>query len=196
MNDDQRPKPQYGEYATPQEQAKAKGLTPPPASHYAPPLNPTSVPSPNIPSPSVPLANVTPTPYGVPTARTTPAAPRRWDLVLSVGLLAYGLLNVIAGFVQFSDLGQLINEIYAAQGIGKFTPTSLSSSLGIVVNLVNVVLWIGALLVTVRLLRRGKLAFYLPLIAGALASIVAAVCMVVLLLSDPAFAAYVSSHTK
>ena len=195
MNDDQRPKPQYGEYATPQEQAKAMGLTPPPASHYAPPLN---VPPTNVPSQSVPLANMTPnvSPFGVPTARTTGAAPRRWDLVLSVGLLAYGVLNVIAGFVQFSDLGQLINEIYAAQGIGKFTPTSLSSSLGIVVNLVNVVLWIGALLVTVRLLRRGKLGFYVPLIAGALASIVAAACMVVLLLSDPAFAAYVSSHTK
>ena len=193
MNDDQRPKPQYGEYATPQEQAKAMGLTTPPSSHYPPPLNASPT---NAPSQSVPLANVTPTPYGVPTARKTSAAPRRWDLVLSVGLLAYGLLNIIAGFVQFSDLGQLINEIYAAQGIGKFTPTSLSSSLGIVVNLANVVLWISALLITVRLLRRGKLAFYVPLIGGALASIVAAVCMVVLLLSDPAFAAYVSSHTK
>jgi hypothetical protein len=166
---DPRPRPQYGEYATPQEQAKAVGKSAP-FLGYAPP-------QPNPPSISAPAAT-----------------PRRWDLVFSTALLAYGLMSVISGFFQFSDLGTLINTIYATQGVGKFTPTTLSATLGTVIIVSNVVLWIVTAVVTVRLLRRHRLAFYVPLIGGAVASIVAAGCLTALLFSDPAFSAYVSGR--
>ncbi|MCU1526126.1 MAG: hypothetical protein JWO18_3020 [Microbacteriaceae bacterium] len=169
---DPRPRPQYGEYATPQEQAKAVGASAPHFGHAIPPASPPTYSAP-------------------PAAKTTP---RRWDLVLSTALLAYGLINVFSGFFQFSDLGRLIDGVYATQGVGQFTPTSLSATLGIVINASNVVLWIATAFVTVRLLRRQKLAFYVPLIGGAVASIVAASCLMVLLFSDPAFSAYLNGR--
>lgn len=177
-----RPPPQYGEYASPQEQAKAMGASLPPITHYAPVVNrPTNA-----------------QPYGAPTSARRNAsgkiAPRRWDLILSSGLLAYGLINVISGFFQFSDMGRLIDDVYSTQGVGDFTSTSLSGAFGVVINVTNVVLWLVGMLLTVRLLRRGKIAFYVPLLAGAVASIVAATCMMVLLFSDPAFSDYVNGQ--
>jgi hypothetical protein len=172
---DPRPRPQYGEYATPQEQAKAVGASAPHLGH------------------DLGHATASPSTYSAPPTATT--APRRWDLVLSTALLAYGLINVFSGFFQFSDLGRLINGVYATQGVGQFTPTSLSTTLGIVINVTDVVLWIATAFVTVRLLRRQKLAFYVPLIGGAVASIVAASCLMVLLFSDPAFSAYLNGRS-
>ena len=167
---DPRPRPQYGEYASRDDQAKAAG-------HPAPSFAPPTVP---------PAAGPTP----APSARA--GTPRRWDIVLSVALLAYGAVNVVAGFFQFADLGAVLEQVYTRMGIGKYTPTPLAGTLGVVINVTSSVLFVLTALLTTRLLRRGRLAFYLPIIGGVLAWIVSFVCVAVLMFGDPAFTAYVN----
>ncbi|HEY0260140.1 MAG TPA: DUF6264 family protein [Lacisediminihabitans sp.] len=169
---DPRPRPKYGEYASPEVQAKAIGTPAEPPPPTAPPA---------------PLRPYSPAATAVP-------RPRRWNVVLSVALLAYGLINIIGGFFQFSDPASLLNDVYAAQGIGTFTPSALATALGVVINVSSAVLWIIAAAVTGRLLRRNRLAFYVPVIAGVVASIVVGVCLLVLMFSDPAFTTYVNGQ--
>lgn len=176
-----RPRPQYGEYASPEQQAKAMGVTSPPP--------------PNVPALARPTGALAPPPppYGqnLPRAATV-ATPRRWDLMLSAVLLAYGLYSVVSGMFQFADLGALINRVYQMQGIGQFTTTQLATTLGIVINTSDVVLFVATALITFALLRRGKVAFYVPLIGGAIAGIIALVCILVLMFGDPAYLNHVS----
>jgi hypothetical protein len=175
----ERPRPQYGEYASPEQQAKAMGAkNPPPLS--VPPVA-SRVTGALAPSPPPP-------PYGqnLPRAATV-TAPRRWDLMLSAVLLAYGLYGVVSGMFQFADLGALINRVYQVQGIGQFTTTPLATALGVVINVSDVVLFVATALITFALLRRGRIAFYVPLIGGVIAGLIAVVCILVLVFGDPAY---------
>lgn len=116
-----------------------------------------------------------------------------WDLVLSIGLLCYGLLNVIAGMFQYSNVAGVINQAYELQGIGEFTSTDLATSVGVAINVVNIGLYLVTLVITVRLLRASKLSFYVPVIGGTLASIVTVVLLLVVVFNDPAFLDYLGS---
>jgi len=118
---------------------------------------------------------------------------RRWDLVLSIALLAYGLLTIFGGLTQYTDIPSIIDQAYEAQGIGEFTSTELASTVGVVIVIVHTLLYVITALVTVRLLQARRLAFYVPLIGGALAITVAIALILMLMLSDPAFNAYVGS---
>ena len=173
-----RPRPQYGEYASPEQQAKAMGVTSPP---------PPTVPA-LAARPAGALAPPPPPPYGQNLPRAAMVAtPRRWDLMLSAVLLAYGLYSVVSGMFQFADLGALINRVYQMQGIGQFTTTQLATTLGIVINASDVILFVATALITFTLLRRGRVAFYVPLVGGAIAGLIALVCILVLMFGDPAY---------
>lgn len=173
MTEDERPRPKYGEYATPQNQAEAiAGSMPPVSPLLTPGSSPVAPPDP---------------------ARQDVRPRRRWDLILSIGLLAYGFFNVVAGFFQYSNIAEVVNQAYALQGVGEFTSTEFAETVGLAINVVNVVIYAVTALVTIRLLRARRLAFYVPLIGGALAAIVVAVLLLVLMFSDPAFMAYVNN---
>ena len=53
-------------------------------------------------------------------------------------------------------------------------------------------LFVATGLITFTLLRRGRVAFYVPLIGGAIAGIIAVVCILVLMFADPAYIAHFS----
>jgi hypothetical protein len=172
---EERPRPAYGEYATPEQQAAAMG------KQYVPPPDPATIVS-------------APAPYGgLSGVSVAPAAPsRRWDFFLSALLLVYGLYSVISGLFQYSDLDAVANRYFQAQGIGTFTSTTphLATALGLIVNASDIVIFLLVAWITVRLLRRGRIAFYVPLIGGILAGLLVGTCLVVLMLSDPSFIAY------
>lgn len=184
----ERPRPQYGEYASPEEQSRAIAV---PTPHYVPAAQPSQSTSQTSPSSRTSPAVATGQSGG---SGSVAVKPRQWDRVLSVGLLAYGLANVVSGFFQFSDLSSLLTQLYTVQGIGKFTPTPLASALGVVINVSSAVLWLLTLALTMWMLRRRRLAFYLPIIGGVLASIVTAICIAVLSFSDPAFLSYMAAN--
>ncbi len=179
---EQRPRPQYGEYASPQAQAQAIAGSLPPI-----------IPAPTAPHPVTAAAPARSAGSGVRMggSASRPKS-RRWDLILSLVLLAYGALNVVAQIFQATDLATVLSRFYTVQGIGTFTPTELSSTLGIVLNVITVVVFLATVAVTSTLLRRGRLAFYVPIVGGALALLVALVFVMVLLSRDPSFTAYIN----
>src|SRR5690606_3473844 len=98
---DQRP--QYGEFATPEEQRRLAGL---------PPLEPLA----ETPAPLV--QNQT----AVPAPAAASASPRRWDRVVTIALLAYGLINVFMTGLSYLDLPTVMNNSMSILGIpGEFT---------------------------------------------------------------------------
>jgi hypothetical protein len=195
MMTEERPRPEYGEYATPEQQHAAKRTDEP----FVPVAAPTPVgQSSSVGDQSWPGPLVAPQRPQSPTQTPPPAAvvqkpARRWDLIVSAGLLGYGLFSVISGFPVYADPVTLLNQIAQLQGLGHFSPSALATALGIVINATSAVIWVVTAAITYRLLRRGRLAFYVPVIGGVLVAIVGAVCMLVIMLSDPSF---IDSMTK
>ncbi|MES2094151.1 MAG: DUF6264 family protein [Actinomycetota bacterium] len=179
-NGQRRPRPQYGEYATPQEQAKIIADSLPPVS---PLLVPSAVPQASRPPDASTRVGTVPPP---PVARR----PRRWDLILTAALLGYATINVIGQLAARDTLAAILKQFFVTQGIGEYTPTALTTSLGNLLNVVTLALFVLTVLATVWMLRRGRVAFWVPIAGGVLASIVALVFVVVLLGSDPAAIAY------
>lgn len=135
--------------------------------------------------PAAPRSPASPTPLW-PARRK----PRRWDLVITSVLLGYAAVNVFAQLFAGSTLTTVMTEFYRAQGIGTYTPTALAQSLGTVLNVVTIVLFIVTVFATWWMMRRGRIAFWVPLVGGAVATIVALVFVAVLLQGDPAFISY------
>jgi len=180
----ERPRPEYGEYATPQNQADAIAKALPPVSPLL--------------TPGTHRAAVTPAPSVARTAAPvlTPSRPRRrWDLFLSIALLAYGLLTVFGGLVQYSDIPAIINQAYAAQRIGEFTSIEQAETVGTTIMVSNVALYAITAFLTVRLLRARRVAFYVPLIGGAIAATITVILILTLVVNDPAFREFVASVT-
>lgn len=157
---EQRPRPQYGEYATPQVQAEAMGL-------------PSAVP------PSVPAQQ----PVAV-------RRPGQANLIVTITLLALGLVNIATSVRSYLDLPGSIQGVYDQLGYGTYTSTALASSLGIVALALSVVMWLATAAVSALLLRRNRLSWWVPLVGGALQFLAIAIVMMVAVVSDPAFLAY------
>jgi hypothetical protein len=163
------PAPRYGEYAP------------------APPEPPRSA------KPPVEVAPAVAPDHPVAAEPPHPVARHRgptWDRVLTIGLLVLGILNVLTGIPQFLRLAETLDEAYAMQGLGDYTADSLASAIGIAVNAVNVVLLLVAVWLAVARLRAGKLAFWVPLSAGAASVIITITLLAVAMLGDPSLAAY------
>jgi hypothetical protein len=195
-----RPKPQYGEYATPQEQAKI-------IADSLPPVSPLLVPPAPVPPGPISPATVPPVlspgavgkPPRTPRGRTRVTAPspteprrrpRRWDIILTAALLGYATINVVTQLIARDTLATIATQFFVAQGIGTYTPTALTTSLGNTLNVITLALFVATVLVTTWMLRSGRVAFWVPIAGGVLATIVALVFVVILLQSDPAFVTF------
>lgn len=184
---ERRPRPQYGEYATPQEQAKIIADSLPPVSPLlvSPPTRPPTGGGSTYRPPDAATrvsANATERP-------AVPRRTRRWDLVLTAVFLGYASINVIAQLVSRDTLATIVTQFFVAKGIGVYTPTALTTTLGNVLNIVTIALFVLTVLATTWMLRRGRLAFWVPIVGGVAATIVALVFVVILLQSDPMFTA-------
>lgn len=168
---DPRPRPQFGEYATPEEQYAARGL---PAEQLAP------IPEPVL-APSAPVADAASAPK-----------PRRWDRILTFGLLAYGLITVFVNGSTYLNPAPMMNEAMAMLGIdGTFTSFASARTWGLVAALVMAFGWTITAILSVRRLRTGRLTWWVPIVGGVVTTILASACLVVPLMGDPAFLEYV-----
>lgn len=168
---DQRP--QYGELATPEEQRRAAGLPP------------VAEPSPAAGQP--PIASSAP-------AETAPARSHPVDRFVTIGLLAYGLVNVVVSGLSYLDPTRVMSETLAALGVdGEFTNIAQGRLWGTIAAVVLFAGWAITAALSIRRLRRGKLTWWVPLV-GAVATIaLASICIVVPMLGDPAFVEYMNS---
>lgn len=164
---DERPRPQYGEYAPP-------GW-----------VSPVAMPAPET-------AIAAPAPSSAPSA--TPAR-RTWDVALTVALLGFGLYSVVSGFVAFTDAPALFRQVFALLDIGAFTSDDAARRAGVVIMIVQAVIWLVVAVLGMRALRRGKLAFVWPLAGGILANIIVGVIAGVVMMGDPAYVEYLGQLT-
>lgn len=147
--------------------------------------------------------SVTPPPGQTPPGQTpppsaspdgAPAQRRQWDVFLTVALLAIGAVTVVATFGELADLAGTIDETYRLQGIdGRLEARDAAGIVGFVVNVIRVAALLWAAAVSIRRLRAGQLAFWVPLTAGAVATLALMIGVGSLILGDPAFLAYVDS---
>ncbi|HCS61917.1 MAG TPA: hypothetical protein DIW46_11085 [Microbacterium sp.] len=164
---DQRP--QYGEFATPEEQRRLAGL-PPLDAVINTPAEPVQVAAPDA----------------------APAKPRRWDRIVTIALLAYGLVNVVTAGMSYLDLPTVMNESMNMLGVpGEFTNFEQGKLWGMIAAVLLVIGWVITAWLSVRRLRKGKLTWWLPIVGAAVTMLVVGVCITVPMMGDPAFISYI-----
>lgn len=163
-----RPRPQYGEYATPEEQRariQRPEVTEALEAGVAPPAEPA------------PAADSAPRVRG-------PLA----DRIATFVLLAYGLVSVVSTIVQLQDFPGYAER--AAQILGvDATYTALSAGYvwGAAASVIYGVGYVLTAWLTWRRLRRGRIAFWIPLVGFVATTLLAGVCVTIALTADPAF---------
>ncbi len=105
------------------------------------------------------------------------------DRVVSIVFLALGLIGTITGVLTALLLPIGTQVAYERRGEGFFESSSSGHWLQALLW-IHVLLFIAAVAITVPLLRRRTAAFYVPLIAGAIAGIVYWVVLVTYLAAD------------
>lgn len=175
MSDNERPRPQFGEYATPEAQRDAIKV---PLDHAE------SIPVQSHESASTHI-----------TVQDAPPQQKRasnGDRFATVILLGIGLVTVLMTIPALLNLPEAIASAYSQLGVGTFSSDDLALSLGWGALLTEVVLWIVALWLSLRVLRRGKMAWWIPLVLGVIANIVVVAAITIAMMADPAFMEYVN----
>ena len=143
---------------------------------------------------AVPETLAPPTAPPVASTPQRPPAPTS-DVVLTVLLLAIGLVDVLRQFSSFANFASVMRDSYAQLGYGEFTSDDLANAMGVAQNVVRVVLILVAILWSARRIRQRKRAFWVPLAAGGAAALVLLVGILAVMLIDPALATYLNSLT-
>ena len=174
-------RPQYGEYATPEEQRRLAGLPPVDAA------------------PEAAVVTATDPADAVPTGAASAAKPaaRPWDRVITIALLAYGIVNIFMTGMSYLDLPTVMNQSMNILGIdGEFTNFDQAKIWGTTAAIVLVIGWVITAWLSMRRLRRGRLTWWVPLVGAAVTMVVASICISVPMMSDPAFIAYLDGSTR
>ncbi|MEH3089773.1 MAG: DUF6264 family protein [Microbacterium arborescens] len=182
----ERPRPQYGEYATPEEQrariAALGGTAPHPdvaetavvpdaASHGSAPNGGPARPHPATPRPTTAAARPT----------------RLADRVISVALLAYGLVTVLGAIPQLIDFAGFANTWMDMAGIeGSLADPASGRAWGIAAAIFYSVGWLVTAVLTWWSLSRRRLSWWIPLVGAIVTFIIVSLLLAAPLLSDPA----------
>lgn len=173
---DARPQPRYGVYATPEEQAAR--IQKPDATRAL--ETGESVAG----APASTEARVAP-PAGA-GVRRHPV-----DRIVTIALLAYGLVNVAVAAVSLFDFTEYATMVFTVLGIpGEFTNIEGGRTWGAAAAVALVVGFTITAWFTVRRMVAGKIAWWVPLAGAAITHIIVGVLAVIPLLADPAFALY------
>jgi hypothetical protein len=185
---EERKRPQFGEYATPEEQ-RASIQVPFDEAH------PEPVPVPVTRSASTAPAD-NPRPYPAAPARGPGAATTRsGDRFATIALLAIGLINVVTTVPGLFHLSDTLNQTFKQMDIGSFTATPTAAAVGIGLAVFYVLAWLATLALSLRAMRAGRISFWIPLVAGVVVTIVAMICFLALFFGDPSFMDYVTRST-
>jgi len=164
-----RPRPQYGEYATPEEQrARIQEPAPWQAQQIAPVM--TDAPG-----------------DGVVAAVPVPRRPHPVDRIVTFALLAYGLVNVISSVPAFLDYGDYAQTMLGLMGVDvQLSDPAAGRAWGLAAILVLAIGWCLTTVLSVWNMRRSRVSWWIPLVGGVVFNLIAGVLMVVPLMNDPA----------
>jgi hypothetical protein len=123
-----------------------------------------------------------------------PKASRTTDRIFTIVLLAigaYGALN-LAGSLM--NLSQVFAQLYAMYDLGPFTSPEWFGVLSTLGWMIPLGLWAVALIMSIQFMQRGKTAFFIPLVAGVVAFIVAIVLMSIAVTAAPELMTYFTEN--
>ncbi|KRB39085.1 DUF6264 family protein [Microbacterium sp. Root180] len=172
---DPRPRPQYGEYATPEEQR---------ARIAQPDIGQVYEPAPVLDEPVAPAPAVQPvaTPAEAGTRRSRPI-----DRIVTFALLAYGLVTVISSFPALIDYASYAETMFGILGVdAELSDPAAGRPWGIAAAFVLAVGWLVTAALSWMSLRRGRISWWIPLVGGVVFTFVSATLMLVPLMNDPA----------
>ncbi len=189
MTEEPRPQPEYGQYATPQEQAKAVAKSLPTPAIATPATAPThqrnpqqTIPQRNAARPARPLGQ-----------RNPPAAARRPDRLVTLMLLAVGLGYALSQIPGNLSLAQVFDQLYKQMGIGSYEVTSATAVIGVVLIIAQLIVWVLTAFWAFRRIRAGRPSWWIPVLGAVVSVAVSSALMAVLLMADPAFTTYLST---
>ncbi|GAA1948018.1 DUF6264 family protein [Agromyces allii] len=185
---DERPRPRYGEYAP-------EGWT------WQPPVDPKAVPDAAADAATTgPSAASAPAPLAAPVAgQATAAAPPR-DRLWTIALLVFGVFGLFYNIMALVQLpatalesAKLSSQMLGIDGPTSFTPGPAVPSIIATGVVLQIVLWLGALLWSRARLRARRLSWWIPLVAGVAAFFVVTIVGMLVFASDPDFLASLST---
>lgn len=169
---DPRPRPQYGEYATPEEQ-RARIRVPDPAL-----MEPVPVATPE--SASAPE----PTP---PAPRPRRGAGRLADRIATWALLGYGFITVLSSVSALVDYGAFAATFLDVLGVdAQLADPAAGRGWGIAAAIVLAVGWLLTAVLSWAGLRSGRVSFWIPIVGGIVFNIASGTLVLVPIMSDPA----------
>lgn len=188
MTDDTpRPRPAYGEYATPEEQ-RARIQKPDLTYALDTGQDPDRVAIPSA-AAQAPAPDWVPLPPHVGAASASRAGRRRIDLVVALVLLAYGLVQVVFTIIQTSDFPAFAQQFMTVAGIGgEFTNVADGTVWSRIGAISFAAGWLLTALTVFLRARRGRLVWWVPLVGAAVSFIALTVCLMIPLMNDPAIA--------
>lgn len=112
---------------------------------------------------------------------------RGWDAGLTLALLGLGVVAVLVSIPQYADLFDALNTAYAQMERPQYNSREVAEAVGLALNIGQIVILVLAIWLSVRALRAGRLAFYIPILGGIAMLILIFAMSVVLVTGDPAF---------
>ena len=170
---------QYGEFATPEEQQRARGLPEPSRESEAPAQ--ADGPS-NGPANTAPWVS-----QSVPAARSAVGSAHPVDRVVTLILLAVGLFLVLNSIPGYLAMPEAMQTVYDQLGAGVYPAADVAASLGVTALIVQVVIWVATAASAWFAMKRGRLAWWIALLGGVLAFIAMMVIVSTALFADPGF---------
>jgi hypothetical protein len=171
---DERPRPQFGEYA-------------PEGWSWQPPADERADAAASAPHPAPPP----PSPAQAPAPAAAATAPRTVDRFFTILLLALGAVGAWNTSVSLQQLPAAIQTVYSQQGVGTYTPQEWLPTLALIGTVVMLGLYAGVLGWSIARMRARKTAFWVPLVGGAVAVLLTIVLTSIVFLTDPTFMSYV-----
>lgn len=173
---DPRPRPQFGEYATPEEQR----------AHIREPEVSRLLATGTAPAETAPVA-AAPTPDTASAARPTVPRSRAIDRIVTFALLAYGLINVVSSFPALVDFVAYADTMFDLLGVdATLTDPAAAKPWGVAAALVLAFGWVLTAGLSWINMRRGRLSWWIPLVGGAVFTLASAALMLVPMINDPA----------
>ncbi|MDQ1083752.1 MULTISPECIES: DUF6264 family protein [Microbacterium] len=169
-----RPRPQFGEYATPEEQ-RARIQRP----EVTEALDAGVAPRPEQPAPAAVASDG---------ARPGVLRGPLWDRILTGGLLAYGLVSTVSTIVQLLDFPHYAESAATVLGAdAAYTNLQAGYVWGAAAALVYGIGWLLTAVLSWRRLKRGRVAFWIPIAGFVVTALIAGICVTLALVGDQQF---------
>jgi hypothetical protein len=108
-----------------------------------------------------------------------------WNRPITLLLILIGIFGALFTISTLAAVPQSMQLVYNSEKLGTYHAPATLSSLILAGQVVQGVIWAASLAVSLLLMTRRRLSFYVPLIAGGIAAIVFIVFIIAIIATDP-----------